>query len=306
MENSKKKDWAKNAIIVFLIIMLLLTLFSNTITNYTLPQVSVAYVTNGNITESIRGSGTVEVDDQFTLKATETREIESVKFAKGDHVEKGDVIFVLSPIESDELLKAEGELDDLKIKYYKSLLTANMSVDAAKSVKKNGASSFETYMNKLAEIDAKIEETKALITEKQTLVSNIGMASKIETTKQIGSLDAYSLEKELAATAKSDAEAAFNDAKSRTTNALDVEIQSIETTISQITTASSSSELTRAKNDLVAILDAICYASGGTNNTPYCDSTYSAIDKIEIESATYLVLKNIYDYFYDLVGTKTE
>lgn len=37
-ENTKKRrEWIKNAAIVFLVIMLILTFFSNTIMNYSLP-----------------------------------------------------------------------------------------------------------------------------------------------------------------------------------------------------------------------------------------------------------------------------
>ena len=43
---TKRRDWIKNAVIVFLIIMLLLTFFSNTIMNYSLPEVSAEYTTS--------------------------------------------------------------------------------------------------------------------------------------------------------------------------------------------------------------------------------------------------------------------
>ena len=36
-----RREWVKNIIIVFLLVMLLLTFFSNTIMNYSLPEVSV-------------------------------------------------------------------------------------------------------------------------------------------------------------------------------------------------------------------------------------------------------------------------
>ena len=38
--SNAKKDWVKNTAIVFLTIMLVLTFFSNTIMNYSLPQVA--------------------------------------------------------------------------------------------------------------------------------------------------------------------------------------------------------------------------------------------------------------------------
>ena len=43
-ETKKKREWVKNAAIVFLSIMLVLTFFSNTIMNYSLPEVATQYV----------------------------------------------------------------------------------------------------------------------------------------------------------------------------------------------------------------------------------------------------------------------
>ena len=49
-ETKKKREWVKNAAIVFLSIMLVLTFFSNTIMNYSLPEVATQYVQRGTIT----------------------------------------------------------------------------------------------------------------------------------------------------------------------------------------------------------------------------------------------------------------
>ena len=45
----KRRDWVKNAAIVFLTIMLILTFFSNTIMNYSLPEVAIQYIQSGTI-----------------------------------------------------------------------------------------------------------------------------------------------------------------------------------------------------------------------------------------------------------------
>ena len=56
----KRRDWVKNAAIVFLTIMLILTFFSNTIMNYSLPEVAIQYIQSGTITSKVRGTGTVQ------------------------------------------------------------------------------------------------------------------------------------------------------------------------------------------------------------------------------------------------------
>ena len=47
---TKRREWVKNAMIVFLTVMLLLTFFSNTIMNYSLPEVAAQYIQSGTIT----------------------------------------------------------------------------------------------------------------------------------------------------------------------------------------------------------------------------------------------------------------
>ena len=67
-ENTKKRrEWIKNAAIVFLVIMLILTFFSNTIMNYSLPEVATQTVTSGSITAKIRGTGNVEAGEPYNV-----------------------------------------------------------------------------------------------------------------------------------------------------------------------------------------------------------------------------------------------
>ena len=45
----KKREWVKDAAIVFLAVLLVLTFFSNTIMNRNLPEVATQYVSDGTI-----------------------------------------------------------------------------------------------------------------------------------------------------------------------------------------------------------------------------------------------------------------
>ena len=56
MNGTSRRAWVKNAAIVFLIVLLLLTFFSNTILNYSLPEVSVQYASYDSITEHFAGA----------------------------------------------------------------------------------------------------------------------------------------------------------------------------------------------------------------------------------------------------------
>ena len=123
---SKKREWVKTAAIVFLAVLLVLTFFSNTIQNYSLPEVATQYVMSGTITAKIRGTGTIESGDPYEVKVTETRKVTGVAVHVGDTVQKGDVLVYLDDAESDELKAAREALDKAKDDYDKALLTAEV------------------------------------------------------------------------------------------------------------------------------------------------------------------------------------
>lgn len=118
----KKRGWVKNAVIAFLSIMLVLTFFSNTIMNRSLPEVATAFVESGTINAKIRGSGTVSAGESYDVVMDQTRKVSSVLVKVGDLVETGDVLFTLSETESDELKQAQDTLEEMRLNYQKSVL----------------------------------------------------------------------------------------------------------------------------------------------------------------------------------------
>ncbi|HNX99769.1 MAG TPA: HlyD family efflux transporter periplasmic adaptor subunit [Oscillospiraceae bacterium] len=120
----KKRDWVKNAAIIFLAVMLALTFFSNTIMNRSLPEVATQAVTSGQITSKVRGTGTVTANESYTVTLDQTREIASVKVKAGDTVKAGQVLFTLSASDSDELISAREAVDSAGDAYQKQLIEA--------------------------------------------------------------------------------------------------------------------------------------------------------------------------------------
>ena len=147
-ENGKKKrEWVKTAAIVFLSVMLLLTFFSNTIMNYSLPEVATQYVQSGTITAKIRGSGVVESGDPYNVEVKESRKVASVAVKAGDTVQKGDVLLYLEDEESEELKTAREALDAAKKAYDTALLSAELtSTDIHEA---NTGVSTETYRQQI-------------------------------------------------------------------------------------------------------------------------------------------------------------
>lgn len=134
---TKKREWVKNAAIVFLTILLILTFFSNTIQNYSLPEVATQYVESGSITAKIRGMGVVESGDPYSVKIdqSEVREVTSVEVRVGDKVEKGQVICYLvegdsKPLEDarNTLKDKQDALDRAQNAFEQALLTSNYDV----------------------------------------------------------------------------------------------------------------------------------------------------------------------------------
>ncbi len=157
---SKRREWVKNAAIVFLSIMLVLTFFSNTIMNYSLPEVATEYVQSGTITAKVRGTGNLEATDPYSVGVTESRKIESVNVKNGDVVEKDAVLFYLEDVESEELKTAQKELDDLRLAYLTGLFTGDITSDVISKVESGQTGSLASYQAKLADIDSRLKAAK--------------------------------------------------------------------------------------------------------------------------------------------------
>ena len=116
----KNRGWVKNAAIIFLAVMLVLTFFSNTFMNHSLAEVATQSVTNGSITAKVRGTGTVESNGSYQVKAGATREIRAVMVKEGQEVNQGDVLFVLGEGPSEELDAATENLRQLQLSYQRT------------------------------------------------------------------------------------------------------------------------------------------------------------------------------------------
>lgn len=93
-ETQRKKTIGKLSLL-FLMAMLGLTFFSNTINNFTLPRVQTARPTNGALIKEIFGEGTVEVKSIREEWADANLRVKEVLAEQGDRVSKGQPILML-------------------------------------------------------------------------------------------------------------------------------------------------------------------------------------------------------------------
>ena len=118
----KNRGWVKNVAIIFLAVMLVLTFFSNTIMNASLPEAAVQYVQSGAITTQIRGTGTIEAKEVYQVKTTTSRKIQSVLVTRGQAVKVGDVLVLLAAGEGEELKTLQTQLDEAQYSYQQKLI----------------------------------------------------------------------------------------------------------------------------------------------------------------------------------------
>ena len=172
-----KRGWVKNAAIVFLSIMLVLTFFSNTILNRSLPEVAARYVESGTINAKIRGSGTVTAGESYDVVLEQTRKVESVYVHVGDFVNTGDVLFLLSNSDSEELKQAQKALDSMRLAYEKTLL----SMDEADYAQENR--NIQKAKEALAEAQAEL--LKNTVTTDEILNAQLALRDAEKVQKEL-------------------------------------------------------------------------------------------------------------------------
>ena len=106
-KESRRRTKVIKAMIAFVIILALLTFFSNTIMNLTIPKVMGSYASRGNLSYSNSARGQITVDNQTEVKGLEGRTVEQVMVTNYDLVEKGDTILTLKTMEDSEELQTK-------------------------------------------------------------------------------------------------------------------------------------------------------------------------------------------------------
>ncbi len=182
---NRKREWIKTAAIIFLAVMLVLTFFSNTIMNYSLPEVATQYVTSGSITARIRGTGVIESGELYNVEINESRKVSGIAVKVGDKVQKGDVLVYLEETESEELKAAQDMLEEKNMalqdawdSYYIAILNGDISAEDIKAA--NGNVSANTYRKQLTEAQEAIKPWKDKVAELTKAIADIDAQMALE------------------------------------------------------------------------------------------------------------------------------
>lgn len=237
-----RKDKIKNITIIFLLVMLILTFFSNTIMNYSLVEVSTQQVTSGQITSKVRGSGSVEASESYSVTIEETRKIATVNVKKDAEVATGDLLFTLEDTDSDELDAAKKSLNEAQAAYESAVLTAGITVAERQSIEAGKGSSLTQKQNEIAAVNQRVKDAQAAVDAAQASVDKIkaqidavSNSTADTTAEEKAVLDAEKKNSE-AQDSLTSAESAYTPVKSAYDTALSA-LQSAQSTYDEAKTA---------------------------------------------------------------------
>ena len=294
---AKRREWVKNAAIIFLSIMLVLTFFSNTIMNYSLPEVATEYVQSGTITEKVRGTGTITASDPYNVSISESRVISSVAVKAGDEVKKGDPLFYLEDMESTELMDAEKELNSLILAYQLAVITESMEVGTVSNIEGDRTLSLtqkqQRLQNAISTVDAAQAEYDAATLQVASVNKELGYIGNqvVDTTNEKNAV--------------SNAQKEANSASQSVANA-QVEVSKAATSVE-----TAERELEKAKTTAVEIQEAgdnLNVAKGTLDNlqTNYDSMVLEAEKAVEDANSTLQGIESEYESIklsYDMAKT---
>lgn len=200
-KGSARRSRVVKAMVAFVAVLALLTFFSNTLMNLTIPKVMGAYASRGNLSYSNSARGTITVENQTEVKGLEGRTVDQVKVTNYDTVQAGDTILTLKPIEESEDLQSKRDrLKQLERDAEYDSRTDNStdftsyydSINMAKATLSDAEDTLYAVQNK----DAVEEENKQIINDESvkevSLKATVTEAAKTveDIQKQIDAIDA--------------------------------------------------------------------------------------------------------------------
>lgn len=171
----KRKKWVKRFAVIFFIIMLILTFFSNTIMNYSLPQVATQMIESDTVSAKVRGTGTIEAADAEEIIVNESREVTEVMVESGTVVKKGDVIVRLKEGSSEELTTAEDNLKSLEVSYQNNILVNEIDEKLVR-LAENGGYDYSLTRSKLAQLSENVKTLQSKVESIQSQINSISAA----------------------------------------------------------------------------------------------------------------------------------
>ncbi|HYE83738.1 MAG TPA: efflux RND transporter periplasmic adaptor subunit [Clostridia bacterium] len=154
VENAARKKVTGKLLVIFVVMMVLLTFFSNTINNFTLPRVTLESPTRGALIKEISGKGTVEAKSVYEEYIDTNLKVLEVNVKAGDSVKKGQ------PILSLDFEDLKANLQDENAKYRQMQIALEKLKDK---------SNLQSYDNNIASAMENLEKQKKNYQDIKTL-----------------------------------------------------------------------------------------------------------------------------------------
>ncbi|MBS7339475.1 MAG: hypothetical protein KIH00_04445, partial [Lachnospiraceae bacterium] len=172
----------------------------------------------------------------YNVIVKETRVISAVAVKQGDTVEKDQIIYYLEDAESDELKKAEDELEELQLAYMKGLFGNNVSSDVVSKVASGNTDGFTALQTKVTDMQNRLEAAKERVKECQDALDALNLQSNINTNNASVSTIPDELRKDEATTELTNAEEEFNNRKAKKIAEIKAEITEVKKQIEDLET----------------------------------------------------------------------
>ncbi|TWH57436.1 multidrug efflux pump subunit AcrA (membrane-fusion protein) [Desulfitobacterium sp. LBE] len=162
--------------LLFLMTMIGLTFFSNTINNFALPRVQTVRPTNGALIKEIFGEGTVEVKSTREEYADANLRVKEVRVEQGDRVSKGRTIIIL-------------DVDGLKSDYqdeqahYRQLQLSLAGAQAEQAQKQRDYDNLKVLFDHEAETAVNLENAARNLADAQRHCEDIQLNLEIQARK---------------------------------------------------------------------------------------------------------------------------
>ena len=222
--------------------------------------------------------GLIDVDGHSGFPNLALMRLSSWHKKQGDQVEKDQVIYYLENKESDELKKAEDELEELELSYMKGLFGGTVSPEIINKVASGRTDSFASYQAMVTDIQNRLEAAEARVKECQNVLDNLNLQSTVNTNNATVSTAADELAKIQATADLASAQAAFNAYKERRVAEVSAQIAEVKKQVEDL-------------RELVSKAETLAEGNPGTGGSIPSDTSIKPLrDKVE-ETRTVLYEK---------------
>ena len=154
--------------------------------NRSLSEITTERATSGKLTERVRGSGLIESNQSYEVKADGNKTIDTIMIKTGQEVKKDDVLFTVGTEESEELETAQSELITLELEYQKALLGVPADYTAENQAINNAREDLNAAIakrnNALANSGSAEQALYDYTSNKSELTRKSGILEKIQST----------------------------------------------------------------------------------------------------------------------------